>query len=688
MEPETARRGRSDHQETRIRANMSVKNRPPQRVRWQFWGQTPVKFGFVWMALLLLVAPLAAQDALNLPSALYVLTNAGQVSRYGLGTEGVRPVTPEGTFVIDFGVAPDDTWLAYRTDQGLTLYQPYSQTQIALDSAQASIPSVRGRGDTIAWAPAGDALAITTLTGGRVYLNTESDPQAAEAFHRLDLTEAPFVQVMWSPDGRYLAGESEGGSWWLYRRAGHQMILTSAIPFSDGLAWYNATTLAFAPQEGGLRLMDLNAANRQTVLLDDTWVYRQPQLLPDGTLAVFGRQKNDPAVPEGFARLIGLPPGEARIDNLSDRALALTGLRWTVDGGALVALEGGRMALINPVDANRFDLPINDAAAYAWGPPLLPRVQTLPPTSPAYFLAPDAEGIVQVWRLPGDGAAPAPVTAQTEPVSAFAVSPDNTRLAVVSGARLLTQALDADAEPAQIAELSAAAAAAPAFSPDGQQIAYTDGGIWLTPVSGGEPQLILADETAAGFERRFSAPQFAPNINALLVQVERPNIVVPGVLDLTTGEVLEIALAQSARWLQDGRIVLYGAGRGGRAGGLALAGTDSLDQPAQLLPDFLPVQTVREISPGRLLLALPERLTGPVMLRVAALEVINAQLTPVQTGGFMVDPALAPDGAYAAGYVYRDSSGFGPLTLRNLRTGEQVILAAPAVVSNFVWTNG
>ena len=69
-------------------------------------------------ALLLIAGPLLAQDGLNLPSALYVLTAEGRVDRYGLGAEGVRMITPEDEFVIDFGVAPDGNWLAYRTEIG------------------------------------------------------------------------------------------------------------------------------------------------------------------------------------------------------------------------------------------------------------------------------------------------------------------------------------------------------------------------------------------------------------------------------------------------------------------------------------------------------------------------------------------------------------------------------------------
>jgi hypothetical protein len=306
-----------------------------------------------WLLLiivLLMTAPLRAQDGLNLPAALFVLSAEGQVSRYGLGIEGVRTVTPDDEFVLDFGVAPDGVWIAYRTEAGLALHNIYSGETFGIPNAQAGVPPVRGRGETIAWNSKGDALAVTTLTGGRVYINTQLLLQSGVEFKEIELSEGPFVQVIWSPDGRYLAAEAEGGVWWLYRRENESMMLTSAITSSDGLAWYNNSTVVFAPAEGGLRLMDLNAANTQTALLDDTWVYHQPAVRSDGTVVVFGRQKDDPAVPEGFARLVGLPAGEPRIENLGEVAVDLTNLHWTPGNQLMLNFSEGTLALMNPIN--------------------------------------------------------------------------------------------------------------------------------------------------------------------------------------------------------------------------------------------------------------------------------------------------------------------------------------------------
>jgi Tol biopolymer transport system component len=123
----------------------------------------------MFILLLLLLLPMQAQDALNLPTELYVLLNNGSVERYSLGAEGVRRVTPETEFILDFAVAPDGNYVAYRTQAGLftaNMFVPDSVTQIEDD--RADVPDVRGKGETLAWSPQGDAIAYTTLYGARV----------------------------------------------------------------------------------------------------------------------------------------------------------------------------------------------------------------------------------------------------------------------------------------------------------------------------------------------------------------------------------------------------------------------------------------------------------------------------------------------------------------------------------------
>ena len=82
-----------------------------------------------------------AQDALNLPTELYILLNDGKVERYGLGADGVQTITTLGEeFVIDFGIASDDNWVAYRTTDGLYIASVYDPDMRQLMDENADVP--------------------------------------------------------------------------------------------------------------------------------------------------------------------------------------------------------------------------------------------------------------------------------------------------------------------------------------------------------------------------------------------------------------------------------------------------------------------------------------------------------------------------------------------------------------------
>jgi hypothetical protein len=315
-------------------------------------------------------AAVEVADALNLPAALFVLTNEGRVDRYGLGADGIRTVTPEDAFVLDFGVSPGGDWLAYRTENTLVLADLVGGVSRTLDTTSASVPPLRGQGASIAWAPRADAVAITTLQGGRVYLSASGLPltEGADVI-AVDLAEGAFHQLIWSPDGRYLAAEAADHVWWIYRREMTAMPLSSVILSSIGLAWVSNFEVAFAPAEGGLLIMNLSQANAQTLLLDTSWDYRLPHLAPDGTLKFFGRQKNDTVITPGYGRLVGLRAGVAEIYNLGEVAVELDSLQWTPDGELMMAFRDASLVLLDPAQGRAFPLPITNAVMYDWGVP-------------------------------------------------------------------------------------------------------------------------------------------------------------------------------------------------------------------------------------------------------------------------------------------------------------------------------
>jgi hypothetical protein len=327
---------------------------------------------YFFLLLFLVAAPAYAQeDGFNLPAALYVLTNDGMIQRYGQGAEGITTVSPADVFIVDFGVSPDDNWIAYRTENALTIANRTTEETYLVESELASVPSVRGEGDTIAWSPAGDAIAVTTLYGGRIYINpSPSSPVASWQFTPLDLREGAFIQVLWSPDGRFLAAEVEGNIWWIYRRDGQNMVLTSAIPSAVDVAWVANSELVFAPAEGGLVLMRLDQANAQTILLSDGSNYSLPYLMPDGLLAFFGRQKDDTETEPGFGWLVGLRAGAASVENTGEIPVNLTGLRWSPGGDFMISFQDGIFSVVNPINGQGFALPVSAVVAYTWGPPL------------------------------------------------------------------------------------------------------------------------------------------------------------------------------------------------------------------------------------------------------------------------------------------------------------------------------
>lgn len=325
----------------------------------------------IFILSLSLTVPMLAQDAVDLPAALYVLLNEGRIQRYGQGAEGISLVTPEDEFIVDFGVAPNGSWLAYRTETDLILRDIRDDSSLSVASGDAGAPPVRGRGETIAWSPDGDALAVTTDYGARVYFSTlvtVPDALAGIAFNEVDLREGAFVQVLWSPDGGFLAAEASENVWWIYRREGSALVLHSAIIAAVDAAFVNSSEIVFVPTTGGLTLMNLAQANTQTILLDDTWNYHLPYLLPDGMLAVFGRQKVDVTLAENQGRLLGLTPGVAEISYLSEVPVTLDDARWAPGGEWLVTFADGVFTLTNPVTGATFALPVTGAVAYTWGP--------------------------------------------------------------------------------------------------------------------------------------------------------------------------------------------------------------------------------------------------------------------------------------------------------------------------------
>lgn len=649
----------------------------------------------VALFMLFLAAPSLAQveDGFNLPTELYVLTNQGQVQQYGLGSAGISTITPEGDFVLDFGIAPDGNWLAYRTEQALRLvniYQPGSEMDM---DTSADVPPVRGTGETLVWSPAGDAIAYTTRFGGRVFFNTGRQPLFTNTQQGL------LVNLVWSPGGSYLAAEAEGNIWWIYRRDGVNMNLASAIPSSIGITWVNDAELIFAPEDGGLIRMNLAEANRQSTLLDATWTYRLPYRQPSGDLLVFGRQKGDDSAPQS-GRLIGLAADSPQVSNLSEISVDTDGLRWAPGGELLMALRGGVLLLVVPTAPQGLPLPINDVAAYSWGPPAVERVAALRTAAGSFFRAPGLDDLLQVWQVGSDGT-PLPVTGSEADVTAYAVSPNGRNLAYVSAGQVRLQPLNAAEEPRVLAEVGTQTVLNVVFSPDGSRVVYAlntdtdhiEGGIYSAPINGGEPELLLANGPAGDSPTYgppfYRNPQFAPNVNALLIEEGGSETTTLILIDLNTGERLRVGSYDAAFWLSDGRIAAYGNGVGigdpPPTMPLYVISTDALDRPIQIaaIPAPAVIRALREIRGGWLRLAVSDNVTGPATLRLLDIAVATGEQTAVADAGFVTAPQFSRDGMSLAGTLNPGEL----LTLYDVQAGVRSALETPAGIRDFRWAS-
>ncbi len=718
------------------------------------------RIGFCIAVLMVLVLSLSAQaqgDALNLPADLYVLLNSGQIQRYGVGANGVVNLTPAGLYIIDFGVDSLGQRIAFRTESGLYIINVASGGDPQqIEGATADVPAYRGEGDTIAWSPNGDALVYTTTYGLRAYFTTGSTPVF------VDIRQGALKGLSWSPGGRYLAAEAEQNVWWIYRRDGDNLVLTSAIPSSIGTAWISDGELVFAPADGGLRLMNLDQANAQAVLLDQSLTYRLPEIDTNGALLFFGRDPNDKNVPDGYGRLLRLARGASKLETVGKVPVALSGLRWAPGGSLLVAFQGGVIALYDPSTGLGFPLPMTDVVAYAWGPvgqpatqatsgqmvataapqtvttpvaltapteaptepplaqPTLIPVATLPgatkqPTpypvstvtaltlsAPSFFLAPDANGTVQVWKMAANGTPPKPFTGSGTDVNEFAVSPDGNSVAYVVAAELWLQ--QAQQQPKLLAKINSFAPVEANFSSDGTEIAYIDenSGVWIDVIAENAPQLIRSNAEASSSGETYRRPQFAPDGQHLLLDVyTADNKTAIGVLDLTTRDLAESTPVTSddprplhTGWLRDGRIYTYvdASTQSSVAPGLYLLDSNSPGaDPAQWipLPPDVTVRAALEAVSGtmRLLLAHGTDVFAP--LSVVDYDLKSDKSKAVISFGAEVAPQFSPDGRFVGGYqslTEIDGIQQGAIQYVDLDSGHSFQLSAPATAWGFQWS--
>ncbi|MFN8530359.1 MAG: hypothetical protein U0670_17295 [Anaerolineae bacterium] len=639
--------------------------------------------------------PTAAQnEALDLPADLYVLLNDGSILRYGVGASGVTQVNAPGEFVVDFGVEDRGTRLAYRTEAGLFLLDTSipNGVPLPLEDATASLPAFRGQGRSIAFSPTtseipGTAIAYTTLDGMRVAYLSQATP-SFQAF-----TDGVFVDLTWSPTGRYLAGQTSDNIWWVYRREGDQLTLTSIIVSSYGTTWVSPSEIVFAPAEGGLKIMNLELANQQTDLLDAGVQYRLPTLTANDTLDFFGRAQNDTAIPEGYGILLRLERGAQQLTTIGTTPIELTGLRWVPGGSLMIAFQAGVLAVFDPATGFGYPLPVDNAVAYDWGPIVPPELRptpapppgqentpqvlsTLPapngtppaaPTSqpvgtavgmnlPAalFFLAQDGFGVAQVWRLPPDSRPPQRLTYADVDVSEYAASPDGRAIYYASDGQIWMQRSDIG-YPISLQDLTSFAPADFDLSGDGERLAYRDEqlGISILELDQADPSAttvtrVIPNDVVDGFRRSFGHPRFSPLGDQLLLETSIDPVsgdtagggFALGVVDLATVQLYLTApfdandpRTANARWLRDGRIVAHADANAPQiAPGYYIYGFIGTDTQPTLAASLEPNWIVRadvEINNGVMRALLAQSDDPTAALRVVDITMANGTINEV-----------------------------------------------------------
>lgn len=580
-----------------------------------------------------LFAPSAAQeDAFNLPSDLFVLLNTGQIERYGLGAAGVARVGPQDAELIDFGVAPDGIHLALRGNDALNVHNMLTGESRAVEVGTSGFPPYRGRGETVAWSPDGRVIAYTIETGIRFFFADTS------TFANIDVP--PVLGLIWSEDGTYLAAESEGNIWWVYRREASAMILHAAIPSSLGLAWVDRTVLMFAPAEGGLFLMDVGNANAQAQIADESTLYRHPALLPDRSVQVFGRGRTDSAITEdqGYLHTATFDASAGwSVTRTSEIPIDLGGARWTPDGRLVMVLRGGVIALVDPVSGQGFSLPATGVATYGWGAVRAFGSAGFPTTADAYFLMTDYTGRRQIWLAPRDGSPPTPITQSETDIDLFTVGADGASIAYYSaGSLYYLPPQMTTAEP--LIELAVPPTAI-TFSADGQNILYDDGSsIFAIGLDGAG--------VAAQFLQGYTAPQ---TIQAgLLVRLPDGDL---GLYDETTRNLRRLGAFRSARILGDRTIAAIGKPQGQDPEGVYLLDAEGTAPPLLLVASG----TNREIADftqtdaGILRLVIVASDGLPASVDVVEIATSGGGLNYIANLGFIADPTITGDGQFVAG---------------------------------------
>ncbi len=382
----------------------------------------------------------------------------------------------------------------------------------------------------------------------------------------------------------------------------------------------------------------------------------------------------------------------------------------------MIYITSGTPITVDPATGAEEALPIQRVSRVAWASPALLVVGSIALDADVFYLAPDAQGVRQVWMLPGDGLnSVKQLTHLPQDAQDFAISPDRKSIAVTSGGRLLLLAVATDSgfnlnstatptprlrivtiTPAspRVASgtttpgarvLAALDGAQPDWRPDGQQLVYTaSDGLYVAdilPESEPPRTALLAKNPEGG---RYANPRFSPDGRSVLAEVmpAEGSDVSQFALISPQGGVTAIS-ATHAVW---GLNALFYSTADQKLLAQDSAGSAVLAVSAWPIVDVSPAGSASSAA-GQAALFL-RRLGwpfGPSAIQLCATTADPAQPEIRGQPVVLADSMLSPTGRFSAGLEQAGDGTMNTLVILDLRNGRKMSIQNTNGISAFRW---
>jgi hypothetical protein len=526
----------------------------------------------------------------------------------------------------------------------------------------------------LAWSLDGAAIAYITADGLRLAFPPTDHPRY------VDITDRPYRNLRFSLSGSRLAAQVDDGSWSLFAinvdNASVQR--TRTIDQAAEVAWLDENNLVIAALSGGLSRIAA-VGNDPPAWTVDTEHFTQLFSTSAGQVLA---THPDPGDTIGSAVSISpdgkvTPLGNSKIDSR---------IHWGPDGRMMLYITSGTPILVDRSTGAEDMLPIRGVSQVAWSPPLPRFVTSLVLDSDLYFLAPDANGVNQLWRLAKAGNELATqLTHEPYNIIDFAVSPDKAHAAVTTGGQMIITALT---EPDSTKDILVAKLAddfiggQPDWRFDGQQLVYRDkGGLYLAEIN----RLATPDQGKNNppvFQKgSYRQPRYSSDGKSLLVQqADSSGSWQIAMIDLVQGKATPIQIAPTSdhyTWGPNDLALAYSRNGNLQAGHLT---TINLPSVADRSWGIVDARYLSDKSIG--MLRSVGWSTGPEAVQLYTVDFAN----PAQVQGLpgaIPGAKLSPTGRFAAG-VLRVGK-IGQLAILNLQTGQKVRIVGVDNVSSVMW---